>query len=98
MQFNEKMARLQAMMRLLSQLLTAVAEADTPKPIPPTAAKTGSSAFTRALSPGHRPFIRADYTICCERHAETSFRPDPRLSEALAGPERRYIRERLGWR
>ena len=54
-----------------------------------------------APMPDHEAYIRADdYGPCCQYHLERSFRADRDLSEwvndAITGPQRAYILERLG--
>jgi hypothetical protein len=49
--------------------------------------------------PDHKPFIRADFSMCCARHEARTFRVNPdstaRVQEHLSGQQRAYIEARL---
>jgi hypothetical protein len=84
---------LQALQDLLVELVEA--EAPRPRPAPPKTPAPGHASYLVLKPGGWTDFCCAAHEAEFERNVARYGQPPP-LLDALAGPQRRYIRERLG--
>jgi hypothetical protein len=101
---NHRYARLQHLVKVLGELLTAIAEQEAPRPQPPPVPPRTSERPTIRLSltSDRIEVLGPDGTWQPARFIHYGYEPDGEggywrpLSEVMTGPPGRYIEQRLG--